>query len=260
MFSPFFLAEKGIQREIQNLTASGYMVYYRQSTTESTISDYALEWSDRESIMTRVRLFGWMLPATAALVFVSADHCCGQSVVLRVAGHQKLEVDNRYTPFFLALDQHPTYGFEVYFNSILRTKRAYRLGVGLTFSSIEGKLKEPYSELPIHESLDYRVTTLLLSLQRKVLSNESVYFLANLSAGVAFKKAELEISNLSAKDDYICFSIQPGICYILRLYRNIGIQLFGRYNFFTGKKQDLYPFSPGFFAGGGMLFELPIGE
>lgn len=209
--------------------------------------------------MTRIRFLGCILPATAALAFVSANPCCGQSLVLHVGGHEKIKVDTRYTPSFITLDQRPSLGFEVYSTSILKTNRAYRLGIGLTFFSIKGKLLEPYSELPLHEWLDYRLTTLLASFQRKVFSSESVYFLGNLSAGVAFKKSELEISTLYERDDYIGLSIQPGVCYILRLYRNMGIQVSGRYNFLTGKKQDLYPFSPGFLLEGGLLFELPIG-
>jgi hypothetical protein len=211
--------------------------------------------------MSRIRFFGWLLLINATFAFVSANVADAQSLVLRIAEHQKVKEDRNYIPDFVALDQKPSYGFEFYLHSILKTKRAYRFGIGLSSFSVKSKLKEPYSEIPVSgRLLDFRLTTLSVRFQRKIFGEESVYFLGGVSAGVCFKKAEFEVSTYYFRDDYVCFSFQPGFCYVLRIYRNIGIQLSGRYNFLTGRKQDLYPFSPGFLAEGGLLFELPIGE
>lgn len=216
---------------------------------------------NRGSILIRIRSFGWLLLAGVSFALVSVNPCRSQSLVLHVAEHQRLKEDRDYTPVFLTLDQHPSYGFEIYLQNIIKTKRAYRFGISLSFFSVEGKLAYPYSEIPMPKLwLDYRLTTLSYCFQRKIFSGESVYFLGNLSAGLVFKKADFLFSTYHFRDDYICFSFQPGICYVLRIYQNIGVQLSGRYNFFTGKKQDLYPFSSGFLLEAGLLLELPIGE
>jgi hypothetical protein len=188
----------------------------------------------------------------------STEFAPAQSLVLLVAEHQKVKEDN---PRFLIQDQHPSFGFKIYFNSILNTKRAYRFGVGLSSFSVDGNLKPGYSEPSLPDQwMDYRLTTLSVTFQRKVFSGESVHFLGSLSAGVAFKESEGDVSIYYRRKDHVCFSIQPGACYVVRVYRNLGVQIAGGYNFFTGRKQDIYPFSPGFLVEGGVLLELPIGD
>jgi len=211
--------------------------------------------------VVRVSSIPRLLLSFVVVTFASAEFAPAQSLVLHVAEHQKVKEDRTYNPRFLILDQHPSFGFKIYFNSILKTKRAYRFGVGLSFFSVDGKLKPDYPEpsLP-HQRIDCRLTTLSVTFQRKVFSGESVHFLGSLSAGVAFKRGEIDVSTYYYRKDHVCFSIQPGACYVVRVYRNLGVQIFGGYNFFTGRKQDIYPFSPGFLVEAGVLLELPIGD
>lgn len=215
--------------------------------------------------MAKVRFFMWGLLIFAAGVLVPAGLAGAQALVLHVGEHQKLKPDREYTPEYLTFDQHRSFGFEIYWNDILEAKRNDRFGFRFSILTVEDELVPPYSEEGLPDVwLDYSLIMLLVNYQRRLWGEKSIQVLADMSVGIAFRSVENRYVYYTPKhaliDDKVNPSIQLGVCGVVRLYGNLGLQLSARVNLMPTGKEDRYPFSSGLLAEAGLLFELPMGD
>lgn len=156
---------------------------------------------------------------------------------------------------------HKLFGsIELYFSELLDSDRFYRIGIRVQGTQIIAKPLNPSNEnLANREGIDYKMGSLLLNYQRKLVYKEPVYVLLNLSSGFTFFSSELR-SGFNYSDTFLGnlpdtkFTLNGGFDYIVKLEEKIAVRLGARYTYFTGKNEEIYPFSPGPSIEIGLLF------
>lgn len=214
--------------------------------------------------MIRILSFKWFLLTIPIVISASANQVGAQSIGFNIGWYHSINPASYSSPWDFALDQKPSISFELYFRNILNSNRASRFGIRAFFLSVRRKPVNPSEvNLANRDGYKYRMSSFLFSYQRKIYNKDLFYLMLNLSAGLSFRKYE-NLSGASSCEVPFCtlpdasFSFQPGLYCILKVYKNLVVQINGRYNFLTADKKDFYPFSSGLLFEGGLLLEMPI--
>lgn len=213
--------------------------------------------------MAGIRIFKWFLLITALPILTSATRANAQSVGFGVGWYHSINPESGSPHLSFEVDKKPLLSFELFFANILNCKRTSRLGIRASFLSARTRLTNQRDPIPpgSGHSRDW-MTSVLMSYQRKLYNQGSLYFGMNFSAGVSFIGDEggdvFEVCTPPfCTLEEIRLSFLPGLDYIVRVYNGLGIHVSGRYNLISGNKKDLYPFASGFLFEGGLLFEIP---
>jgi len=196
-------------------------------------------------------------------VIISVNSVNAQSIGFNVGGYYPVNPPSYYDPLFqsehfpsweFTSHQKPSISFDVYFRHILDGKNTSRFGIRAHFLSIRS---EPIEPNPM-EACKYRLSTFLISWQRRLYNEDCFFLMFNLSGGFATKTPGT--TTIFGNFAQGSLSFQPGLDFIFRIYRYVGIQVNVRGNFLTASREDFYPYSSGIIFEGGILFELPKGK
>jgi hypothetical protein len=197
------------------------------------------------------------------LVFALTNSVNAQSVGLNIGDYHSINPATYDSPWEFNLDQKLCYSVDLYFRSILNGQRKSRLGVRVSFLSATKKWINLSEVNQADEAgYRYRMTTFLITYQRRIYHKRLFYLMFNFSTGISYRSFK-NLSGYSYCDAPFCnlphtsLSFQPGFDCIFRIYKDFALQINGRYNLLTTDKKKFYPFSSGYLFEVGLLIEMP---
>jgi hypothetical protein len=213
--------------------------------------------------VARVRLIGWVVSVALFVILCSSGPAGAQSFGFGVGGYYSTNCERCRSHDNVDVDQKQLWSLELYFRSILNCQRNWRLGVRMSFLNSRIRSINPPQPLPPgFGSSKHWMTSLMVSYQRKLLNRGPLYFGAYLSTGITFLGHEGGDVKPFCNPPFCTldeteFSLQPGVDYMVSVYKGLGIRVSGGYNFLSGSQAFTYPFSSGFLFEGGLFFEIP---
>jgi len=138
------------------------------------------------------------------------------------------------------------FSFALYPKRFLVEETSSRFGFRLTINRAEDDGAEPPSQRPIYIELgnNHRMTSLLLSYQRKLYQNDVTRLIAELAAGPTFFSS-MPKNDFNHCDTFFCnfpevrIIFAPGVTYMLKFYETIGLQPAAHYYLIPGGKNDI---------------------
>lgn len=210
-----------------------------------------------------VRVSKWSAPVVLYVVLVWCAPAGADSIGFGVGGYHITDCESCRDHVGVDIDRSRLWSLEYYFRSILNCRRNWRFGVRMSFLRARiTSINPPQPRPPGSGSSKHWMTSLLVSHQRKLYNRGSLYFGAYFSAGITFLGYEGGDAREACTPPFCTLketkvSVQPGLDYMVSVYRGLGIRVSGGYNFLTGSKAGTYPFGSGFVFEGGLLLEIP---
>ena len=184
-----------------------------------------------------------------------------QSVGINIGWYYRVNPASAPSDFNDVLSSSPLFSFELHSGNILRQKNLSRIGVRASLFSMKSKPIDPSKEnAALKEGEIFRLVSFLIGYQRKVLDQEMLNLMLNLSGGLSFRGSKLA-SGFDHCDTPFCnlpkviLTFQSGLTYIVGIKGDFAAQVNVLYNLLLADTGEIFPFSSGLFFEAGLMIE-----